>query len=88
MPARPGWLNIRGKMCGTIGDLGCFSFQNSKNIPAGEGGAVAGNDETVMDRCHSYHNCGRPYGKTASDFAGYPFLGGNKRMMEFQAVIL
>ncbi len=83
------WLaEYRGKMCGTIGDLGCFSFQNSKNIPAGEGGAVAGNDETLMDRCHSYHNCGRPYGKTASDFAGYPFLGGNKRMMEFQAVIL
>ena len=83
------WLaEYKGKMCGTIGDLGCFSFQNSKNIPAGEGGAVAGNDESLMDRCHSYHNCGRPYGKSASDFAGYPFLGGNKRMMEFQAVIL
>ena len=83
------WLaEYRDKMCGTIGDLGCFSFQNSKNIPAGEGGAVAGDDETIMDRCHSYHNCGRPYGKTGSEFTGYPFLGGNKRMMQFQAVIL
>jgi len=83
------WLaEYKDKMCGTIGDLGCFSFQNSKNIPAGEGGAVAGNDETLLDRCHSFHNCGRPYGKTGSDFSGYPFFGGNKRMMEFQAVIL
>jgi len=83
------WLaEYKDKKVGTIGDLGCFSFQNSKNIPAGEGGAIAGNDERLMDRCHSFHNCGRPYGKTASDFSGYPFLGGNKRMTEFEAVIL
>jgi len=83
------WLaEYKDKMVGSIGDLGCFSFQNSKNIPAGEGGAVAGNDDTLLDRCHSFHNCGRPYGKTGSDFSGYPFFGGNKRMMEFQAVIL
>jgi dTDP-4-amino-4,6-dideoxygalactose transaminase len=83
------WLaEYQGRKVGTIGDLGCFSFQNSKNIPAGEGGAVTGNDDTLMDRCHSYHNCGRPYGKGASEYAGYPLLGGNKRMMEFQAVIL
>lgn len=83
------WLaEYRGQKVGTIGDLGCFSFQNSKNIPAGEGGAITGNDEKLMDRCHSYHNCGRPYGKGASEYAGYPLLGGNKRMMEFQAVIL
>lgn len=83
------WLAEYGdKKCGTIGDLGCFSFQNSKNLPSGEGGAITGNDDTLMDRCHSYHNCGRPYGESASEFAGYPFLGGNKRMMEFQGVIL
>jgi len=83
------WLAEYGdKKVGTIGDLGCFSFQNSKNLPSGEGGAVTGNDDELMDRCHSYHNCGRPFGKNASEFAGYPFLGGNKRMMEFQGVIL
>jgi dTDP-4-amino-4,6-dideoxygalactose transaminase len=83
------WLaEYKHKKVGTLGDLGCFSFQNSKNIPAGEGGAVTGNNDRLMDRCHSYHNCGRPYGKGASEYAGYPFLGGNKRMLEFQAVIL
>jgi perosamine synthetase len=83
------WLaEYEGKKCGTLGDLGCFSFQNSKHLPSGEGGAVTGNDDRLMDLCYSYHNCGRPYGNTGSEYTGYPFRGGNKRMMEMQAVIL
>jgi len=83
------WLaEYEGKKCGTLGDIGCFSFQNSKHIPSGEGGAIVGNDDAIMDLCHSYHNCGRAFGKTMSEFRGYPFRGGNKRMTEFQSVIL
>jgi len=83
------WLaEYDGKKCGNLGDLGCFSFQNSKHLPSGEGGAVTGNNDDIMDLCHSYHNCGRPYGKTRNEYRGYPFRGGNKRMMEIQAVIL
>jgi len=82
------WLaEYRNKKCGTLGDLGCFSFQNSKNLPAGEGGAVIGNDEEIMDRCHSFHNCGRPYGSVKGT-SGYPVRGSNRRMQQFQAVIL
>ena len=34
------WLaEYKGRKCGTLGDLGCFSFQESKHLPAGEGGA-------------------------------------------------
>ena len=77
----------RGKKIGTLGDLGCFSFQNSKHLPAGEGGAVVGNDEEIMDRCYSFHNCGRPYGSVKKT-SGYPMRGSNRRMQEFQAVIL
>ena len=83
------WLaEYDGKKCGNLGDLGCFSFQNSKHLPSGEGGAVTGNDDDIMDMCNSYHNCGRPYGKVRNEYQGYPFRGGNKRMMEIQAVIL
>jgi len=83
------WLaEYEGKMCGTLGDLGCFSFQNSKHIPSGEGGAVVGNDDGLMDRCQSYHNCGRPYGESMASMSGYPIRGSNKRMTEFQAVVL
>jgi dTDP-4-amino-4,6-dideoxygalactose transaminase len=83
------WLaEYDGKMCGTLGDLGCFSFQNSKHIPSGEGGAVVGNDDALMDLCNAYHNCGRPYGDTMASMSGYPIRGSNKRMTELQAVIL
>ncbi|MCK5644287.1 MAG: DegT/DnrJ/EryC1/StrS family aminotransferase [Gammaproteobacteria bacterium] len=82
------WLaEWRGRKVGTIGDLGCFSFQNSKNLPAGEGGAVVGNDEKLMDRAMSYHNCGRPYGSIQAT-SRYPIVGTNRRMTEYQAAIL
>ena len=83
-----GWLaEWRGQKLGTIGDLGCFSFQNSKHLPAGEGGAVVGNDEKLMDIAMSYHNCGRPYGSVKGT-GQYPILGTNRRMTEYQAAIL
>jgi perosamine synthetase len=82
------WLaQWRGKSCGTVGDLGCFSFQNSKHLPCGEGGAVIGNDDELMDRCYSYHNCGRPYG-SVTETSAYPIIGTNRRMTEYQAAIL
>jgi dTDP-4-amino-4,6-dideoxygalactose transaminase len=83
------WLaEYDGKMCGTLGDLGCFSFQNSKHIPSGEGGAIAGNKDELMDRCFAYHNCGRPYGKSMAGMPDYVVRGSNKRMTEIQAGIL
>ena len=82
------WLaEYQHKKCGTIGDLGCFSFQNSKNLPAGEGGAVIGNSDELLDKCHSFHNCGRPYGSVKKT-SNYPMRGSNRRMQQFQAVIL
>ncbi len=82
------WLaEWRGKKCGTLSDLGCFSFQNSKHLPAGEGGAIVGNDDEIMDRCYSFHNCGRAYGSVKRT-SSYPIRGSNRRMQEFQAVIL
>jgi perosamine synthetase len=82
------WLaEYRGQKAGTFGDLGCFSFQNSKHIPTGEGGAIVGNDDKIMDRCHSFHNCGRPYGSMKGE-TPYPIRGSNRRMQQFQAIML
>ena len=83
------WLaEWRGQKCGTIGDLGCFSFQNSKHLTCGEGGAVVGNDDAIMDLCHSYHNFGRPYGETMLSLSGWVRLGSKCRLTEFQAAML
>ncbi|MBM3861421.1 MAG: DegT/DnrJ/EryC1/StrS family aminotransferase [Verrucomicrobia bacterium] len=75
-----------GRKAGTLGDLGCFSFQESKHLPAGEGGAVTGMDERLIDKCNSFHNVGRPVG--ANKGTGAFTRGHNLRMMQVQAVIL
>ena len=40
MPVRHGLLNTEVKEPVHLGDLGCFSFQNSKHLASGEGGAI------------------------------------------------
>jgi dTDP-4-amino-4,6-dideoxygalactose transaminase len=82
------WLGeYKGKKVGTLGDAGCFSFQNSKNLPSGEGGAIISHNNELLDRCNSIHNCGRPFGSVKRSSA-YPLNGGNFRMQQIQALIL
>ena len=69
----------------TLGALGCFSFQASKNLNSGEGGAILTNDTGLYRVCQSFHNNGR--GNTGSGF-GYVRNGANLRITEFQAVLL
>lgn len=76
----------KGRKCGTLGDLGTFSFQNSKHMPVGEGGAVTGMSDDLLDRCHSFHNCGRSTGGFKG--TGCFTRGTNFRMQHFQAAIL
>ena len=79
----------KGKKVGTLGDLGCFSFQNGKALTCGEGGAILGHDEKTMDLCYSYHNLGRPKGKyMPRDRGGHPIAASKCRMAEYQASIL
>lgn len=71
-----------GKKLGTIGDIGCFSFQSSKTIACGEGGAILGNDEALMDRCYTVHNHGTSRrGRTE-------VIGPKYRMNEFEGAVL
>ena len=77
----------KGQKVGTLGDAGCFSFQNSKNLPIGEGGAIVSDNETFMDRCYSYHNLGLPYGSQAGSLAGAFMVGTKVRFSEYQAAI-
>ena len=69
----------------TLGDLGCFSFQASKNLNSGEGGAILTNNEELISICQSFHNAGRGTGT-----GGFSYVrnGTNARMTEFQAALL
>ncbi len=75
----------RQKKVSTLGDLGCFSFQASKNLNSGEGGAVLSNDSHLIEVCESFHNAGR--GTEHKEF-GYVRNATNARMTEFQAALL
>lgn len=75
----------QGKRVGSLGNAGCFSFQSSKNITAGEGGAVATNDRELFLRAWSIHNVGRI---AEGEWYDHRVLGWNLRMTEFQAAVL
>jgi dTDP-4-amino-4,6-dideoxygalactose transaminase len=74
----------RHRKVSTLGDLGCFSFQASKNLNSGEGGAILTNDDRLFQECSSFQNNGRG---GAGGFA-YVRNGANLRMTEFQAALL
>ena len=77
----------RGKKVGTLGLAGCFSFQASKNLNSGEGGAIVTNDEDLRERCFAFHNNGSGFRSIGSNFT-YNSTGCNLRLAEFQAAIL
>ncbi len=72
----------RGQPVGTHGLGGCLSFQASKNLTAGEGGAVLTNDADFANRCYDFHTPGG--GRSSGTFG----RGANFRMTEFQGSIL
>ena len=76
----------KGKRVGGVGDIGCFSFQSSKILPCGEGGAIVTNREDLLDRFHAFQNNGRD--RKIGTRNGYQYQGTNLRMTEFQAALL
>ena len=75
----------KGKGAGSMGDLGAFSFQTSKLITCGEGGAVITNNLAYMELVQSYINAGRA---SLTDQYKRRIIGFNYRLGEFQAAVL
>ena len=76
---------LDGRGAGTFGGCGTFSFQETKNITAGEGGVIVTDDQALADLCRSFSHCGRT---PDSAWYDHDLLGSNLRMTEFQAAIL
>ena len=74
----------KGRKLSTLGDLGCFSFQASKNLNSGEGGAILTNDDRLALECRSFQNNGR----ATVGGLNYARNGANLRMTEFSAALL
>jgi len=77
----------KGRKVGTYGRAGCFSFQASKNLNCGEGGAILTGDAELLERCYAFHNNSRGRQTTGADF-GYQGSGLNLRLTELQAALL
>jgi dTDP-4-amino-4,6-dideoxygalactose transaminase len=75
----------KGRGAGSMGDLGCFSFQESKLMTAGEGGIVLTSDLAHFEHLQSQVNCGRA---SMTDQYQQRVLGSNYRMTEWQSAML
>lgn len=75
----------KGQSVGGFGDVGTFSFQNSKNMSSGEGGAVVTNNYKIAEMAYSLHHIGR---KVGGKFYEHYYAAWNYRITEMQAAIL
>jgi len=82
----------RGKRLGSIGDIGIYSFQISKTITAGEGGAVVTNDPLLFERATRFHDLGmlRPGHQAVLGKTNPPWtlIGTNYRMNEMTGGVM
>lgn len=74
----------KGRKCGTIGTLGCFSFHPRKIVTTGEGGMVVTNDDDLAERIKVLRNHGMQMVQFRHDFVA---AGFNYRMNEIEAIL-
>ncbi len=72
-----------GKMVGTIGNIGCFSFYGNKIITTGEGGMLITNDEKIAEKVKVL----RDHGMAKDKKYFHPMIGYNYRMTNLQAAV-
>lgn len=82
----------KGKHVGTLGDVGCFSFQLEKNITSGEGGIIVTDDHETFRRAVIYSDQGGQFWTSHAGVrdtvGGQPVIGENLRMNEITGAIL
>ncbi len=74
----------KGRLVGTIGQIGCFSFQQGKHMTAGEGGIVVTNAPDLARRAFLFVNKAWGYGDPSPD---HYFLAPNYRLSELQGAV-
>jgi len=73
----------KNKRCGSLGDIGCFSFYANKLITTGEGGMLVTNSEEIYEKAKSLRNLS--FGKENRFL--HEEVGFNYRMTNVQAGI-
>ena len=77
----------KGKPLGSIGDLGCFSFDFVKTITCGEGGGVITNNDSYAVHADQYQDHGHDHVGNDRGAETHPTLGYNFRISELHAAV-
>jgi dTDP-4-amino-4,6-dideoxygalactose transaminase len=82
------WLaEHEGRLVGTIGDIACFSLQQSKHITCGEGGLVVARSEELARRALLFSDKAWPRDGNTLGSCRFLFLAQNYRMSELQGAV-
>jgi perosamine synthetase len=85
--------SYKGRPAGSLADLAAFSFHGRKGITSGEGGALVGDDDALMDRARKLHTYGiapavSREGSATLAVPSFAEVGHNYRMSDVQAAIM
>jgi len=81
--------SYKGRYLGTIGKVGCFSFQQYKIITSGEGGLVVTDDDEAYDRARMQHDCAARFWEgVGSHKYNFVISGENYRLSELSAALV
>ena len=80
--------SYKGKKLGSIGDIGCFSFNRFKTINSGDGGALVTNNKDYYERAFAFHDQGHLPNRKGAEMGDRSLLGLNFRMNELTAAVL
>ncbi len=86
--AQAGGASYHGRKVGSIGNIGIFSFNVFKTISAGDGGAIATNDQDLYARAFAFHDQGHSPLRQGVEVGKRPFIGLDFRMTELTAAVL
>ena len=84
--------SYRGRSCGTLGDIGCFSFFANKNLPVGEGGMLVTDDDDFEEKLRLLRSHGMTvltWDRQLGHAPGYDVVtpGFNYRLDELRAAV-
>ncbi len=81
------WAEYAGKLVGTLGDMACFSLQQSKHITCGEGGLFVTNNADWARRATLFADKAWPRDTTSLGTCRFLFLAQNYRMSELEGAV-
>jgi dTDP-4-amino-4,6-dideoxygalactose transaminase len=81
------WAEHDGRLAGTIGDISCFSLQQSKHVTCGEGGLVVTRNPDFFQRAVLFSDKAWPRDINTLGAARFLFLSQNYRMSELQGAV-